>query len=210
MSLDNKIKVAIADDHRSILHGLTLTVNYSTEYAVVVDTATSLGNCMSMLQHSTPDVLLLNMGFPDGNSIDWLPAMKEICPTVKILMFTGCDEAAVINRALMSGADGFISKTSSAEELLKGILIAAEGEEFLCSGALEILKRNNDPEHPKLTKRELQILKLITDGYTLKEIADKLFLSFETVRSYSKYIRLKMGVDNTALMVKKAIKQRLV
>lgn len=207
--LNDKITVAIADDHNAVMHGLALTVDTSG-FATTIAKASSLNDCISMLHQCTPNVLVLNLGFPDGNSIDRLPELKKICPSTKILIFTGCAEVAVISRALSSGADGYVLKTSSAEELLKGIQTVAEGEEFLCLGVQECLKNGKISEQPKLTKRELQILKLITEGYTIKEIADKLYLGFETIRSYCKYIRLKMGVNNTALMVKKAIKERLV
>ncbi len=209
MGFANKINVAIADDHRAVLHGLALVIEHSG-FATITGIATSIKECISMLQQKSPDVLILNLGFPDGNSIDSIPSMKEICPSTKILIFTGCAEIAVINRALSSGADGYILKSSSIEELLSGIQYVTENEVFLCEKALEISKGGTLMEIPKLTKRERQILKLITEGYTIKEIADELYLGFETVRSYSKHIRLKMDVNNTALMVKKAIKQRLV
>lgn len=209
MTFANNINVAIADDHRAILRGLTLIIDQSG-FATTTGIATSIKECISMLRQEKPDVLILNLGFPDGNSIDSLPELKKICPQVKILIFTGCAEITVINRAISSGADGYILKASSAEELLAGILTVTEGESFLCSKTQETLSVGTPQEIPRLTKRELEILKLITEGYTIKEIADELFLGFETVRSYSKHIRMKMGVNNTALMVKKAIRQRLV
>jgi DNA-binding NarL/FixJ family response regulator len=96
-----------------------------------------------------------------------------------------------------------------AEEIIEGIRIVATGERFLCDQA-KILFKNKSEQHIILSPREQEILKLIVEGHTIKEISDKLFLAFETVRSYHKYLHLKLDVHNTASLVRKAIEYKLV
>ena len=124
-------------------------------------------------------------------------------------MLTSYAKSAVARRALDRGALGYILKNSLSEEIIEGIRVVSCGDRFLCDGA-EVLFRQRKSSPTALSVREREILKLIVEGYTLKEIADKLCLGFETVRSYCKYIHLKMGMNNTASVVRMAIEQKLV
>jgi Response regulator containing a CheY-like receiver domain and an HTH DNA-binding domain len=202
------IKVAIVDDHKMVLEGLEHIINESG-IARVVDKAHSITECCDMLQRSEPEVLLLDVNLPDGNGIDLCPEIRKDYPEVKILMLTTYAESAVVSRALEGGAHGYILKNSMSEEILEGISIVASGEQFLCDQAKILLKDKTERPIP-LSPREREILKLIVEGYTIKEISDKIFLGFETVRSYCKYLHLKLDVHNTASLVRKAIEQKLV
>lgn len=202
------IRVAIVDDHKVLLEGLEHIIN-SSDTCRVIDTDYSIAGCRELLQRSAPDVLMLDVNLPDGNGIDLCPEIRKDYPQVKILMLTSYAESAVIARALEGGALGYVLKNSMSEEILEGICTVACGERFLCDQARVLLKTRKRRPVP-LSPREREILKLIVEGYTIKEISDRLFLGFETVRSYCKYLHLKLEVHNTATLVRRAIEERLV
>ena len=204
------IKIAISDDHKVITQSLDTMLRLSGDFEVIAHAATN-AECEAMLeQHNDIDVLLLDVGMPDGNSLDYVETWKDRYPDVRILVFSTYAEAAVINRALSSGADGYVLKTCGKEELIEGIQTVMKGEQYICPDVVEILKAHPQMDVVELTPREREVLKLIVEGYSIKMIADKLCLAFETVHSYYKYLKLKLGVPNTAALVRVAIEQKLV
>lgn len=204
------IKIAISDDHKVITQSLDTMLKQSGDIDVIAHAATN-AECEAMLeQNNDIDVLLLDVGLPDGNSLDYIETWKDRYPDVRILVLSTHDEAAVINRALSTGADGYVLKTCDKEELLKGIQTVMKGEQYLCPEVATILKEHPQMDVVELTPREREVLKLIVEGYSIKMIADRLCLGFETVHSYYKYLKLKLGVPNTAALVRVAMEQRLV
>jgi DNA-binding NarL/FixJ family response regulator len=202
------INVVIVDDHKFIAEGLVQIID-RCGFACVMGRAYNLQDCLSVLESCTPDVLLLDVSLPDGNSIDILPKIRKLHPSVRILMLTSYAEAYVVARALSEGASGYILKNSLSEEILEGIRVVASGERFLCD-EVEALLEDKPVEIVPLTQREREVLELIVEGYTCREISEKIFLSYDTVHDYYKYLRLKLGASNTATLVKKAIEQKLV
>lgn len=205
---NKKLKVAIVDDHKMVLEGLEMIINNSG-FADVIDKEHSIGGIFEMLQRCHPDVLLLDLNMKDGNSLDHIGKILESYPDIKILLLTQMSESAVIRRALNSGVMGYVLKSSSANEILEGIKAVGNDVQYLCESA-RVQFEKKDKIYERLSPREREVLKLIVEGKTMKEIADILNLSFETVRSYVKYIRLKMNVNNVASLVKSAIDHGLV
>ena len=204
------IKIAISDDHRFISQSLDTILQQNGMMSIVAHAA-SIAECETMLeQHADLDVLLLDIGMPDGNSLDYVETWKNRYPNVRILVLTTYAEAAVINRALSCGVVGYMLKTCSKEELIEGIQTVVRGDHFLCAEALTLLRSHPQTGVVELTPREREVLKLIVEGYSIKMIADRLCLAFETVHSYHKYLKLKLGVPNTAALVRVAMEQRLV
>jgi Response regulator containing a CheY-like receiver domain and an HTH DNA-binding domain len=202
------IRVAIVDDHKILLEGLEHIINHSN-IAQVIDKAYSIAGCREMLLRCQPEVLMLDVSLSDGNGIDLCSEIRKKYPDMNILMLTSYAESAVVTRALDEGALGYVLKNSMSEEIIDGIYAVASGKRFLCDQAEVLLKKKSKKQIP-LSPRECEILKLIVEGYTIKEISDKLFLGFETIRSYCKYLHLKLDVHNTASLVRKAIEQKLV
>jgi len=162
-----------------------------------------------MLKAGLPDVLLLDVGLPDGSGMDLCPKIKEKYTEVNILMLTSYAEYAVISHVLNNGASGYILKNAMPEEIIKGIVTVASGQRFLCEEA-DILLRKGEKTKIELTRRERELLKLITEGYTSAEIADKMFLGYETIRSYRKNLHLKLDAHNTAELTRRAIDDKLL
>jgi DNA-binding NarL/FixJ family response regulator len=202
------IRVAIVDDHKIITDSLSEIIG-KAEGINVVAKAFSITECYKMLEDCQPDVLLLDVNLPDGSGIDFCSKICKIYPEVKILMLTAYAEINVIGRALDGGAHGYILKSSPAEEVIEGILTVVEGKIFLCDKTTNLFKCNSY-QSLSLSPREREVLKLIVEGLTIQEIAGKLSLGFETVRSYHKYLHQKLDVHNTALLVRMAIEQNLV
>jgi DNA-binding NarL/FixJ family response regulator len=196
------------DDHKIVADGLERLINES-ETVRVSGKAYSVAECRELLKAGQPDVLLLDIGLPDGNGIDLCPKIKRKYPKVKILMLTSYGELATITHALDAGANGYILKNSMPEEVLEGIRIVAEGGRFLCDRVNSLLQ-NYEKHSLDFTRRELEVLHYIKEGLTSTEIADKICRSFDTVRSYRKALYIKLNVHSTRELISKAMEQGLV
>ena len=202
------IKVVIVDDHLLIVEAIEKIINESGDIRVV-DRAYTAAGCRQKLRNDLPDVLLLDIGLPDGDGIELCASLHKQHPSLKILMLTTYAEIAVITRALESGALGYILKNSTTEEVLEGIRTVAEGERFLCDKVEVLLKRSAETRIT-LTGRERELLKLVIEGKTNAEIADKMCLAYQTVKGYRSNLVFKLQVRNTAELIKIANELKLV
>jgi DNA-binding NarL/FixJ family response regulator len=202
------IRVAIVDDHRIVIDGLEKYISESSDVQLVWK-AFSCAECWNMLAAEQPEVLMLDVGLPDGNGMDLCPQIKVKYPAVNILMLTSYAEYAVISHVLNNGASGYILKNATSEEILEGICTVASGKRFLCEETGAVLKKERSKQ-VLLTRQERELLKLLSAGYTSKEIAGKMNLGYETVRSYRKNLQTKLGVHSTVELTRIAIEQKLV
>lgn len=200
--------IIIADDHRIVTDGLTKIINENAD-TQVLGVASTLAELTDLLPNLKPDVLLLDVALPDGDGIDAMPNLMAISPETKIVILSMFAEPSVILRAMKAGAKGYLFKSVDSTELRKAIQMVMAGKTYLCVEAHQLINGTEDPA-PILTMREHEILGLIAKGCTMKEIADQLCLGFETVHSYTKNLRQKLGCNNTASMVRAAIEQHLV
>jgi DNA-binding NarL/FixJ family response regulator len=201
------IRVAVVDDHQIVIDGLEKIISESIN-ACITGKSYNVGGCWKMLSNEQPDVLMLDVGLPDGSGMDLCPQVKAKYPTVNILMLTSYAEYAVISHVLNNGASGYILKNAMPEEIIEGIITVASGKRFLCE-EVDILLKKGGKDRIELTRRERELLRLIAEGYTSMEIADKMFLGYETIRSYRKNLHLKLDAHNTAELTKIAIDLRL-
>lgn len=202
------IKVSIVDDHTILVDGLKKLINDSG-IAVVESVSGDAAACRSALGFRLPDVLMLDISLPDANGIDLCKELKETYPALNILALSSYNEYAVVRQMLENGASGYVIKNAMPREIMEGIKTVAAGERFLCHEVDLLLKKQSDLT-VWLSNRERELLELVADGYTNAEIADRIFLSPETIRGYRKNLLLKLGAKNTAMMVKMAIEQRLI
>jgi DNA-binding NarL/FixJ family response regulator len=205
-------RIIIADDHKMVAEAISRLVETieveGSRIGEVVSIAYTLEETRKACEELKPDILLVDMAMPDGNGIDFIPKLQELCPTMKIAVLTYYSEASIVRLALNNGARGYFLKACNAQELVEGLKKVGEGEVYVCEEAMMTLRKKNKAE--TLTNREKEILRLIVEGFSTKEIAVKLYLSFETVHSYMKNIRQKLGVSNTASIVREAIRQQLI
>ena len=201
------IQVAIVDDHRVVIDGIEKIVTESG-VAVLMGKAYTVAGCWKMLAAGQPDVLLLDVGLPDGNGVELCPKIKAKYPAVNILMLTSYAEYTIISDVLSNGVLGYMVKNAMPEEIIEGICTVASGKQFL-SKDVDLLLKTSEKNRLILTRREQELLRLITDGHSNIEIADKMCLGYETIKSYRKNLFIKLEVHNTVDLTKKAIEQKL-
>jgi DNA-binding NarL/FixJ family response regulator len=202
------IKVGIVDDHPLLLEGLKKLVNDSKEAEVIIEAA-SCKEISTKLFREQPDVLLLDINLPDGSGIELCKELTLRWPALKIIALTSFGEYTIVRKMLENGAMGYLLKNSMPEEIMDCIRSVAAGEEFLCHD-VDLLMKKQKERHIFLTPRETDLLRLIVEGYTNPEIAEKLFLGVETINSYRKNLLLKLNARNTAVLVKMAVEQKLI
>lgn len=202
------IKVAIVDDHKVLTEGLTALI-IASGIAAVEGVAHSAAECRRNIAFWKPDVLMLDVGLPDMSGLDFCREIRTTYPDVGVLALTTHNEYSIVRQMLENGASGYLIKNAMAAEVIEGIETVAAGGTFLCH-EIDLLMKRTSPENVWLTGREREILQLIVDGYTNPEIAERIFLSPETIKSYRKNLLLKLGAKNTALLVRMALEQKLI
>lgn len=212
MGEKNKIKVMIVDDHPLVRHGIK-TVFEAYDDILLVAEAENGREAIKMCDKCMPDVVLMDMIMP---VLDGAKATEQIIknwPDVKIIALTSFNDEDLIRKALKAGAVSYVLKNISGGKLVKTIKDIYKGKLALSSQATKILlselKKPPD-ETIKLTKREKEILALIVEGLSNKQIAERLFLSNSTVQFHVSNILNKLGVSKRTEAVYLALKQKLV
>jgi DNA-binding NarL/FixJ family response regulator len=204
------IQVLIIDDHPVVVEGLQkLFCQKGKKYSSTI--AFSVADCLKVLKVFIPDIVLLDINLPDGNGIDLCKTILQLCPNAKIIALSSFSECSYISRMMNNGAKGYLLKNSTEEEIFEAIDEVLAGKVYLGFEVSDILKNvHQNQEHPILTRRETEVLKLIADGFTNPEIAEKLFISSQTVDSHRKNLLMKLDARNTAALVKIGITQGLI
>jgi DNA-binding NarL/FixJ family response regulator len=203
------VSVQIVDDHKMVVESLSKLINESG-IAQVTSVYYDLKSCRTGLEYTCPDVLLLDIGLPDGDGTDFCSEIKKIYPRLKIIMLTTYKEFSIAKRSVHNGAHGYILKNAESEEMLAGIEIVSKGKQFLCEEIDLLLKSKRYEEIVWLSSREKEVLKYIADGYTTKEIASFFCREEETIRTYRKNLLIKLNAKNTPEAVKKGYEMKLI
>jgi len=203
------ITVSIVDDHKMVVESLSKMIDES-DIAQVTGRYFDLESLRQGLAKERPDVLLLDIGLPDGDGVDFCAEILKEYPEIKIIMLTTYKEFHVAKRALHNGALGYILKNAGSEEVFEGIKTVSEGDQFLCEEIDILLKDKKDSDVIWLTNREKEVLKYIADGYTTKEIADFIFVDSETVKTHRKNLFIKVKAKNMAELLKRAYEMKLI
>lgn len=206
------IKIAITDDHPLLLEGLKNILSKEDNFDVVgcYPTASAMNNALTTIE---VDVLLLDINLPDANSIELIKPLKQQYPLIHIIVISVHNEYAVINSVLQEGAEGYIQKNASIEEIISGIQQILEGNIFLCTQTRNIIDKKAEDglsTVPKLTRREKEVLIEAALGLTTTEIADKLFISSHTVESHRKNLIVKFNTKNLSSAIKLAHEYGLI
>lgn len=222
------VKIVIADDHQLFIQGLKSLLNYEDEEVSfkVVGIANDGNEALELLKRANADVLMLDLNMPEKDGLDILVQVKEQFPTLRILALTMYDETKIVKTAFKAGVDGYALKTIGRDELINAIKEILTGRTYFGEGVklndpLAMLTNKNIEKKPdpfedrfikkyNLTKRELEILRLITLALSNKEIAKELFISDQTVSVHRKNIMRKLGVSNTAGLIKVAYDNSLI
>ena len=209
-SILEMIQVGILDDHHIVLQGIeTALADCST-----INVQRSATTEEEILPHLPElDVLLLDINLNDADGVVLCKRFKKDFPELKIISLTSFSQVSFIKAMLRNGADGYLFKNVSSEELILAIETVQSNERYLGKEVNEALiqdglqtKKRNSSFIPKLTRREKEVLSLIVDELTNQQMADKLFISLSTVETHRMNLCAKLGAKNTAGIVKNAIK----
>jgi DNA-binding NarL/FixJ family response regulator len=210
------INVLIADDHDIVREGIKSIIKTQTEYKVCAE-ARDGEQAVEMVRKYKPDILLLDITMPKRSGLDIIEQVKHISPPTKIIIITVHKMGAYILKALRQGVNGFFNKDNVVEELIPALSRVVTGGLYLGSIASEYLtetitqaKDKAKPIAEVLNQREQDILRLVAEGKTAREIAEILFLSPRTVENYKNNILKKLNLHKTSDLIKYAIKHKIV
>jgi two-component system response regulator DevR len=196
---DRVIRVFLLDDHEVVRRGIT-DVLEADGIAVVGEAATA-AEALRRIPATSPDVAILDARLPDGSGIDVCREVRSTLPAVRCLILTSYDDADAVFAAVMGGASGYLLKQIRGTSLVDAVRQVAAGRSLLDPAVTErLLARlregtTTDPHLASLTDREREILSLIADGLTNRQISDRLFLAEKTVKNYVSGLLAKLGMQ---------------
>lgn len=203
-----RIKVVVIDDHKMVVEGLRKLIDES-QSAAVCDVAYTGSDALVVIGRCSPDVVLLDINLPDASGLDLCKEIKSLFPDLKIVALTSYSDYSVVKRMMANGASGYVIKNAMPDEIILSIETVFNNQLFLCE-EIDVMMNRRGETQVWLTNRETELLRLIVDGFTNPEIAERMFLGVETVNSYRKNLLCKLGARNTAMLVKIAMERMLV
>ncbi len=210
----SKIKILIADDHKILRQGIRSLLASQLDIEVIGETSDGPETLKETFRLK-PDVVLMDIGMPNLNGFEATRQIKKKLPEVKILILTMYRDDEYVLQALHSGASGYVLKDVAVEELVSAIRAVYNNQYYLCpsisrsviEASLGKTERAEKEPYTLLTSREREILQLIAEGYTNKEVAAKLFISAKTVDAHRSHIMEKLDIHEVAQLVKYAIRK---
>ena len=209
----------IADDHNMFVEGVELILEGIDNIQVVSKCYTG-PEVFEKLAHIPADVILLDINLPVMNGLEVCQKLNKDYPAVKVLALSMHNEESFVTEILKYGAQGYILKNTGKKELINAIETVFEGQSYFSEEVTETImkslvhqKSGNKKSSilsPKISRREKEVLELIVKEHTTQEIADTLFISLKTVESHRRSLLTKMGVRNTAGLVRVAIENQLI
>ena len=198
-----KTKVFIVDDHYMIVEGIRSLLQDvgNIEWMGHAMTAAS---CMAFLTLNRPDVILMDINLPDKSGIDLCKEVKDRYPGINIVGLSSHNQLSFIKKIMDFGASGYVLKNATQDELVRAIETVTQGEIYLSDEASATIENQNITKTPIITRREKEVLLLISEGLTNHEIAEKLFVSTTTVDTHRKNLLAKFEAKNTASLIRLA------
>jgi two-component system response regulator NreC len=209
-----KIRVVVADDHAILRAGLRMLINAQADMTVVAEAQDGI-EAVAAVQSTKPDVAILDVTMPRSGGLD---AIKEIVTrnrSTRILLLTMHEEPAYLRTALSAGASGYVLKKSVDADLLTAIRAVHKGRTYVDSELAEVLvrdaissdasDRDGSVARSLLSDRELQVLKLVAEGFSSREVAEQIFVSTKTVETYRSRFAEKLGLKSRAQIVQYAL-----
>ena len=219
MPKDNKIRVLIADDHAILRSGLRMLIGAQPDMTVVGE-AQDGKEAVRLAGETAPDVTVLDITMPHGGGLHAISEIRKIANSVRILLLSMHDEPAYLRTALAAGASGYVLKKSVDADLLSAIRAVHKGRTYVDSELAEGLisdflperaqEGSQSPEKRVLSEREAQVLKLVAEGFSSRDIAEQIFVSVKTVETYRRRFAEKLGLETRADIVRYALELGLL
>jgi len=214
------IRVLVVDDHALFRRGLEMVLAQESDIEVVGEAGDG-AEAVEKAGDLLPDIVLLDVRMPRRSGIEACTSIKDVAPSAKIIMLTISDEEADLYDAIKAGASGYLLKEISIDEVATAIRAVAGGQSLispsmaskLLTEFASIIKRTDERQQlpaPKLTDRELEVLKLVATGINNRDIAAKLFISENTVKNHVRNILEKLQLHSRMEAVVYAVRERLL
>jgi len=212
----NKIKILIADDHKILRQGIRSLLASEEDFEVVAESSDGQETVKETLKHK-PDVVLMDIAMPNLNGFEATRQIRKKFPEVKVLVLSMYRDDEYVLQALQAGVSGYVLKDVAVEELITAIRAVHNNQYFLSpsisrtviDASLGKIERADKEPFDLLTPREREVVQLIAEGYTNKQIAVKLFISVKTVDAHRSHIMDKLDIHDVATLVKYAVRRGL-
>jgi two-component system response regulator NreC len=209
-------KVLIVDDHEIMREGMSVLLHKYSEFEVVGQAADGR-QALEMTARLKPDLVIMDVGMPNLNGIDATKQLLSLHSGLKIMALSTHSDGSVVAKMIKAGASGYMLKESAFDELIEGLKTLLDGKTFLCNKISKVVFSEyvGMVTNPKtksgdgLSGREREVLQLVSEGHTTKEIAGVLKLSTKTIDSHREHIMEKLGIRNIAGLTKYAIREGL-
>lgn len=208
------LKILIADDHPVVRQGVKQILTEELQLKQFGE-ARNAREVLENVSKKKWDILILDINLPDMNGLEILRQLKKVHPDLPVLVLTVFDEDQIAIRVLKAGASGFVTKETMPNELIAAVKKIHSGGKYVSPSLAEklvfnIYAEDEKPVHHKLSNREYQVICLIAAGKSVKQIADELYLSIQTIRTYRTRILEKMEMNTDAELIHYAIQHGLI
>jgi two-component system, NarL family, response regulator NreC len=212
MAKNSKIRVLIADDHAILRSGLKMLIDAQSDMTAVAE-AQNGDEAVESVKETSPDVVILDVTMPGRGGLHVIHDVLKLRPATRVLLLTMHEEVAYLRTALAAGASGYVLKKSVDADLLSAIRAVYRGRTYVdCELASELMEHAL-PERSRagrkgsdvLSERELQVLKLVAEGFSSREIAQQIFISVKSVETYRGRFAEKLGLTSRADIVRYAL-----
>jgi len=205
------INIYIVDDHPIVLEGIK-TILQTVEGFNIIGEALDGATLLKDIGNLKIDIILLDINLPDTNGVDLCKIISEKHKQVKVIALSTFNETAIILDMLNAGASGYLIKNTDKEEMVRAIRNVYEGGLYFSDAVKQLIfeAKLNEVKAPNLTRREKDIINLLSQGMTTHQIAQSLFISNLTVETHRRNILKKFDVNNTTSMLKKASDLRII
>ena len=211
------IRVAVVDDEELFRRGLTMLLTVEDDIEVVGEARDGIA-ATELAASTAPDVILMDVRMPKRSGTEACVAIKEIAPTVRIIMLTVSDEEADLYEAVKNGASGYLLKDSSIDGVAQAVRVVADGQSLMSPsmatkllGEFKQMSRSDRDQvpTPRVSARELEVLELVAHGLSNREIGKRLFISENTVKNHVRNILEKLRLHSRMEAVMYAVRERL-
>lgn len=213
-----KIHLLLVDDHAVVRTGLRMLLEGETDIEIVGE-AENASDGLNQISQLNPDVVLMDIGLPDMSGIEATKKIKQLAPDTAVVALTIHEDEEYFFKMLDAGASGYVPKRAAPEELLSAIRVTATGEVYLYPSLAKLLVQDylaqsispvNQATLDGLTPREHEVLSLLADGSSNKEIAEQLSISPKTVSRHRENIMAKLNLHTRTELVKYAIRKGII
>ena len=216
--MSEEVRIIIVDDHELVANGIARYFE-GQEGLSVLGTYTSPKEALKDLEVLKPTILISDLDMPELNGLELIQHAKDVSPQTKFILLTMHLSKQLYSKAKQMGIDGYLPKSTDEEELFLCVSQLMKGKTYYSQQLMELISSESLPEKSPistikftqlLSDREREVLILVAEGYSTKEIGDKIFLSAKTIETHRKNIMNKLEVHNTAGMVRVAVKEGLL